>query len=268
MGLLGGATPGGNVSQASEPRSAGIWLVAPEDGGTPRDAQRIEAVGPGEFRIRACEEEGSGVLTHAVSRVDLICRNDGAEPQTVTLHLDLSGDGRRTNADNNAFGGMSTRDFLFIQAPGQPWRQIEGLVSGWVCTVRFSAPPGETRVGLSPRYTYGDYLRFIQTLPHHAHLEKTRLGLSDGGREHWELTITDPNVPAEDKRAVFWHAREQFLTKLVNNARIRVYLRDHTPAAVLPTAAFVCTHATASVSCVLPSANFTSPFSTRACRSR
>ena len=208
MGLLGGATPGGNVSQASEPRSAGIWLVAPEDGGTPRDAQRIEAVGPGEFRIRACEEEGSGVLTHAVSRVDLICRNDGAEPQTVTLHLDLSGDGRRTNADNNAFGGMSTRDFLFIQPPGQPWRQIEGLVSGWVCTVRFSAPPGETRVGLSPRYTYGDYLRFIQTLPHHAHLEKTRLGLSDGGREHWELTITDPNVPAEDKRTVFWHARE------------------------------------------------------------
>ena len=80
--------------------------------------------------------------------------------------------------------------------------------SGWVCTVRFSAPPGETKVGLSPWYTYGDYLRFVQSLPEHPHLKKTRLGTSDGGREHWELTITDPDVPTESKRTIFWHARE------------------------------------------------------------
>ncbi len=112
----------------AESKSAGVSLLAPEEGGTPRDASRIVAVGPGEFRIRACTEEGRSVLTHAVSRVDLICRNDGAKAQDVTLHLDLSDDGRRTNADNNAFGGMSTRDFIFIQPPGQPWRQINGHV--------------------------------------------------------------------------------------------------------------------------------------------
>jgi len=72
----------------------------------------------------------------------------------------------------------------------------------------FSAPPGQTKLGLSPWYTYADYLHFIRTLPDHPHLTRTRLADSDGGREHWELTITDPNVPLESKRTIFWHARE------------------------------------------------------------
>lgn len=192
-------------AKANAPR---ISLFAPIDGGTPRAPERIEVVRPGEFRIRACAEEGPCVLTHAVSRVDLVCRNDDAESQAVTLYLDLSGDGQRTNLDNNPFGGMPTRDYVFIQLPGQPWRRIDGSVSGWICTVRFSSPPGESKVGLSPWYTYGDYLRFVQTLPSHPHLKKTLLGASDGGREHWELAITDPNGPAKGKRTIFWHARE------------------------------------------------------------
>lgn len=192
----------------AESIARGVSLIAPTDGGTPRDPSRIEAVGPCEFRILACSEEGPGVLTHAVSRVDLLCRNDGDEPQTVTLHLDLSEDGRRTNANNNPSGGMSTRDFLFIQPPGRPWRRIDGTVAGWVCTVQFSSPPGETKVGLSPWYTYADYQHFVQVLPDGPYLKKTLLGRSDGGREHWELTITDPNAPAQSKQTIFWHARE------------------------------------------------------------
>ena len=208
--LLMSRTPMGTTHAAdvAESKPAVVTLFAPEDGGTPRDPGRIVTAGPGEFRIRACVEEGRSILTHAVSRVDLVCRNNGETPVPVTLHLDLSDDGRRTNADNNPFGGMSTRDFLFIRAPGQSWKQISGHVSGWVCTVQFVAAPGETKVGLSPWYTYGDYLSFIRSLPEHAHLKKTRLGTSDGGREHWELTVTDPQAPAQDKRTVFWQARE------------------------------------------------------------
>jgi hypothetical protein len=197
-----------SAAESAEPNIAGISLFAPQDGGTPHEANRIEAVGPGEFRILACAEEGYSPLTHAVSRVDLICRNEAAQPETVMLHMDLSDDGRRTNSNNNVFGGMSARDFLFIQPPGGSWRQIEGHVSGWVCTVRFSALPGETKVGLSPWYNYADYLRFLKGLPDHPHLKKTRLGTSDGGREHWELTITDPDVSPQSKQTIFWHARE------------------------------------------------------------
>lgn len=185
-----------------------IQWQAPPDGGTPRDLARIEAVGPCTFRIRACAEEGKSPLTHAVSRLDLLCRNTGAEPVAVTLQLDLSGDGSRTNRDDSSFGGMSSRDFLFIQPPGEAWRQVKGTTEGWSCTVSFEALPGETLVGLSPWYTYGDYLAFVRSLPAHAHLVKERIGESDGGREHWELAITDPAVPREAKRVVFWHARE------------------------------------------------------------
>src|SRR5690348_17149278 len=148
-----------------------IEWQAPPDGGTPRDPARIVSVGPCAFRIRAGAEEGNSPLTHAVSRLDLICRNSGSQPVTVTLHLDLSGDGGRTNRDDSPYGAMSSRDFLFIQPPGEPWRQVNGTTEGWICTVSFAALPGETRVGLSPWYTYGDYLAFVRSLPEHAHLD-------------------------------------------------------------------------------------------------
>lgn len=184
------------------------WSV-PEDGGTPRDSQRIERIGPGEFRVRASfEEGGESVLRHAVSRVDLVCHNNGAKASEVTLHLDLSGDGKRTDYDTKPESGMKQRDFVFIQPPGREWQQVDGTTERWVATVRYMAQPGETKVGLSPWHTYADYLRFVAGIPAHPHVKKRLAGKSDGGREHWELTITDPAVPDAGKRTIFWHARE------------------------------------------------------------
>ncbi|HKS36229.1 MAG TPA: DUF5060 domain-containing protein, partial [Verrucomicrobiae bacterium] len=140
--------------------------------------------------------------------MDVVCRNAGAQAASVTLHLDLSGDGQRTDYDTRPESGMRLRDFVFIQPPGQPWQQVDGKTTGWVATVSFTARPGETKVGLSPWYTYGDFLRFINALPDHPHIEKKLLGKSDGGREHWELAVTDPAVGAEKKQKIFWHARE------------------------------------------------------------
>jgi hypothetical protein len=185
-----------------------VWSISP-DGGTPRDTNRIEQIGAGEFRIRASfEEGGQSVLRHAVSRVDMVCRNTGIQPIPVTLHLDLSGDGKRTDYDNKPEAGMKLRDFLFIQPPGKEWQQVNGSTERWISTIRFDAAPGETKVGLGPWYTYDDYLRFVKSLQPHAHLAKQMLGKSDGGREHWELTISDPTVTADQKRRIFWHARE------------------------------------------------------------
>lgn len=187
----------------------GISWAVPDDGGTPRETNRIKQVGPREFRIRAAfEDGGQSVLRHAVSRVDLLCRNATTQATTVTLHLDLSGDGKRTDYDTKPEAGMKLRDFLFIQPPGQAWQQINGSTERWIATVNFTVPPGETKVGLSPWYTYADYLRLVNELPTHAHLEKRLAGRSDGGREHWELVVTDTTVPAEKKRRIFWHARE------------------------------------------------------------
>jgi hypothetical protein len=63
------------------------WSVS-DDGGTPRDTNRIERLGPREFRIRASfEEGGQSVLRHAVSTVDLLCRNAGPRPAKVIVHL-------------------------------------------------------------------------------------------------------------------------------------------------------------------------------------
>jgi len=95
------------------------WSV-PEDGGTPRDTNRIERIGSGEFRIRASfQEGGQSVPRHAVSHVDLICHNEGTKPASMTVHLDLSDDGKRTDYDNKPEAGMKQRDFIFIQSPGE-----------------------------------------------------------------------------------------------------------------------------------------------------
>jgi len=196
------------VAQQLPESKARVTLVALDDGGTPRDPARIVATGEHAFRVRASVEEGQSPLTHAVSRVDLVCRNEGNAPVTVTLDLDLSGEGGRPNFDTSPFGGMPLRDFLFVQPPGKPWRQVDGKTSGWIATMSFEAPPGETKIGLSPWYTYSDYLAFVKGLPEHPHLKKAQAGTSDGSREIWELTITDPAVPASGKRTIFWHARE------------------------------------------------------------
>src|SRR5262245_57689779 len=104
----------------SSPAQEISWSV-PEDGGTPRDTNRIERLGPiqqapggpQEFRIRASfEEGGQSVLRHAVSRLDLFCHNSGARALDVTVHLELSGDGQRTDYDTKPESGMALRDFL------------------------------------------------------------------------------------------------------------------------------------------------------------
>lgn len=185
-----------------------LWSVPP-DGGTPRDTNRIERLGASEFRIRtAFEDGGQSVLRHAVSRMDLVCINTGDRPEAVVVHLDLSGDGARTDYDNRPESGMRLRDFLFVRPPGGEWRQENGTTERWVATIRFEAAPGETKVGLSPWYTYADYGNFVNTLPAHPHLERKLAGKSDGGREHWELVISDPTVPLDAKRTIFWQARE------------------------------------------------------------
>ena len=88
-----------------------VWQIPP-DGGTPRDPQRIQRIAQHEFLIRASVEEGTSVLKHAVSRIDLTCQNSNAEPVNVTLHLDLSGDGQRTDYDTKPESGMPRRNFI------------------------------------------------------------------------------------------------------------------------------------------------------------
>ena len=132
-----------------------LEIIVPQDGGTPRDPRRIQRLGPREFHIEAVVEEGRSPLTHALSRIDLIVRNPGGATD-VHLHLDLAGNGSRINFDFSYWGGMPKRDFIYIQQPGEPWRRIDGTTSGWVATVQFSVPAGDTRIGLAPWYTYAD----------------------------------------------------------------------------------------------------------------
>jgi len=185
-----------------------LWVI-PADGGTPKDLTRIAKKAPDRFHIRASfEEGGESVLKHAVSRMDLICNNKGTKPVMLTLEIDLSQDGKRTDYDNRPEAGMKWRDFIFIRFGHQSWKQASGKTEGWLSIVRFEVPPGMTEIGLSPWYTYKDYTSFIESLKEGPFLKKTIVGKTNGGRDHWELTITDTTINAQKKETIFWQARE------------------------------------------------------------
>ena len=113
----------GNKVSATAPGPI-TWHI-PEDGGTPRDPKRIRQVGLREFHIQAAFEDGTvSILRHAVSRMDLICTNSSSKPVVISLHIDLSEEGKRTDYDNKPEAGMKLRDFIFIQKPGGPWQQL------------------------------------------------------------------------------------------------------------------------------------------------
>ncbi|MFC2087837.1 DUF5060 domain-containing protein [Bacteroidota bacterium] len=187
-----------------------VYWYAPEDGGTPRNPERIVKVAPSEYIIHAAPLMSP--LTHAVSRVNLICRNESARPDTLKVRFDVSGDGTRTNYHNlypgTIHSGMPKRDYIYIRPPGENWQRINGYTEGWNTIVSFVAKPGETLVGLSPWYTYGNYISFVNGLQAGPYLKKSMLCRSDGGREHWMVTITDPDVPSTEKEVFLWFVRK------------------------------------------------------------
>jgi hypothetical protein len=206
VGLLCHLLAGLGSFVQGETQPPDIYWYAPKDGGTPRNPDRIIRTGDGEYLIYAAPLMSS--LTHAVSRVDLVCRNESPFPKELTVRFDLSGDGNRRNFDQNVYGEMPLRDYIYIRPPGGLWQRVNGTTEGWTSSIKFTAPPGETLVGLSPWYTYRDFLAYIAVLPDHEHLRKRRVGRSDGGREHWEITITDSAVPEDQKERIIWFARK------------------------------------------------------------
>ncbi len=126
-------------------------LCHPE--GAPRNPTQIVRVNDTEYRILAGGEPDETYFSLPVARVELMCRNEGARSQALTLHLDLSGLGTRTNATDSPWAAMPKRDYLFVQRPGEDWAQLRGRINGWICSVAFSIPPSDTKLGLSPWYT-------------------------------------------------------------------------------------------------------------------
>jgi hypothetical protein len=129
--------------------------------------------------------------------MDLICQNTNAHPVRVTLDIDLSQEGRRTDYDNKPEAGMKLRDFVFIQRPEHEWHQLNGATEGWVAKVSFEVPPGATKIALSPWYTYSDYVQFVHSLPMHPHLAKRLAGKTDHVREHCSRKGDSPRSPID-----------------------------------------------------------------------
>jgi len=187
--------------------SGQISILPSKDGGTPRDPKRIVQLNKRTFLVRAHCEEKTCRLRHAIARVDLVIRNSGDQDEKITLQLDLNGDEDRTDYFATPWGGMSERNYVYINH-SDCWQRVNGSVNGWVVTVTFTVPPGKTLFGLSPHYTYQDYFRFVNDLVKSPFLRKLQRGQSDSGLPHWILQITDQRVPNKDKFHVLIVARQ------------------------------------------------------------
>lgn len=182
-----------------------VEVLIPDDGGTPRDPACIRQEGSS-FHICARREEGRNPLSHAISRVELVLRNLGAQRADVTVAIDLAGGGPAPSS-HPRWGAMEERGYVYVRPPNGHWQRADGEIEAWIVTVSLRLEPGDTLLGFSPSYGYGDCLRFVHSLPQTPLLRKTLLAQSDGGREHWALRITDPSVPAGNKLRVLLAAR-------------------------------------------------------------
>jgi hypothetical protein len=79
------------------------------------------------------------------------------------------------------------------------WRWTYAYVAGTTASLRIPVPPGETYVGFYPRYSYGQYLTFMDALDSSSGvLQKWEEGRSLQGRKIYAVRITE-NGPEGDK---------------------------------------------------------------------
>ena len=82
-------------------------------------------------------------------------------------------------------------DTYYYGKQGQ-WRWTYANVEGTTARLRVQAAPGETYVGLYPRYSFGRYEKFVDNLVPSRVLEKWEEGKSFYGRNLYAVKITEP----------------------------------------------------------------------------
>lgn len=143
-----------------------ISIEAPEDGGNPREPGAIQRLGEGHVRVFPFSEDGDGNYKFALH---VRAQNPAVGGAPLTLEIDW--------ADHKY---MVSRNFTHLGQHGQ-WQLVPTQVHNSTSLLRCLLPPGESSIGLSPAYGWGDHQAFVtQTLA--TSFRRELVGRSEQGR--------------------------------------------------------------------------------------
>jgi hypothetical protein len=135
-------------------------------------------------------------------------RIDGARGQELTLDLvDLAGE------YNYQAGSLSvTKDTYPVYSnDGRNWKHFDAIEwDDQEVRLRLRLTPTQDSIWIAhvPPYTNDDLSRLIDEAAHHPHFQREVAGKTVEGRDMLLLTVTDPQVPPEQKKVVWLMFRQ------------------------------------------------------------
>jgi hypothetical protein len=171
-----------------------IEVVAGFDGSNPQDAGAIVRENPDRFRIYPFNEEGSNDAYYFRFNTKVVNHC----PAETGIELLVQWPALERHPDY-------PYDIYYYGRRGQ-WRWTYASVEGTTAHLRIQAAPGDTYVGFYPRYSYGQYEAFVDSLAPSSILTKQEEGKSYYGRRLYTLKITAPGS-TEGRRLILITAR-------------------------------------------------------------
>jgi len=167
----------------------GLSIIVGSDGTCPQSTEAVRANGPGSVRIFPTWRPGEGLSEEALGlgfRFGVIVRNRDPRPRRLQLTVDWQ---IPQPHPRRVF------DFLYALVAGAAdWQMIHGTWDFPVARFCLSLPPGDSWLGLNPRYNLADLDAFITRLKQRRHHDLTIrvAGHSGQGRPIPILIIGDP----------------------------------------------------------------------------
>ena len=153
-----------------------IQITGNFDGGNPKDPDSIIQTGPNSFTVIPFSEDND---PNYKFRLDIKVFNHTAD----IIKSDLSIDWQEPKFN-------PLRDYVYLKHVSDPdWTYVPMRVNGSKTEGQINFRPGETYVCLHPKYSYGDYLRFVSAIEESELIKKEKIGLSAEGREIWMVKI-------------------------------------------------------------------------------
>jgi len=173
-----------------------IELLTGFDGANPRNQEAVVMESARRFRVRPFNEPGSN--DHYWFRLNILMLNHGRRSEDVELIVEWPVLERYPDFPYT---------YYFYGDMGH-WHAVRATVEGTEARLVVPAAPGKTFVGFYPRYSYGWYRQFIESLPENSLLLEKRVeGISACGRQIWCVRLADPSVPESEKTRLLVTAR-------------------------------------------------------------
>ena len=164
-----------------------IHILGNFDGGNPKDPDNMIRTAHNSFTITPFSEDN-----HPNYKFRIDVRAINTSSVTPRLHLTI-------DWLEPIFNYL--RNYVFLtNEKGSSWTYLPMTISTTQTSGKIDLKPGETYLCLHPKYSYGDYLKFIQRIPETEIISKERLGVTPENRQLWWVKISS-NTAKPKKRS-------------------------------------------------------------------